>query len=281
MIKELSYRKKEMINFHSMGLTIPEISICMQKEFPRTTYAGVALTLSRQGIKANPSKMPRRSTLNENYFEKINTHRTAYFFGLICADGCVSSDIKRVRIGLKEEDSYLIDELKKELNFSGKILRYKPSLGGFQRSIQLYSQKMVDDLKFHGCVDRKSLTLEFPNIEKQFLGSFFRGYFDGDGWVSKQENNRLAFGIIGSVPFIEKTKNILKEYFNIESYIYYRKEYCLLHINKQVEIVKIRDIMYEFDSVSLNRKKSNFYYDLSYEKRSSKNRQKRKIKVNL
>lgn len=45
------------------------------------------------------------------------------------------------------------------------------------------SKKLVCDLIALGCVQRKSLVLEFPVLHDDLLKHFIRGYFDGDGCI--------------------------------------------------------------------------------------------------
>ena len=53
-----------------------------------------------------------------------------------------------------------------------------------QYRLLFFSGHMCDSLKRIGMVPNKSLKLTFPNIPDEFLNSFIRGYFDGDGSFS-------------------------------------------------------------------------------------------------
>ena len=260
-----------ILELHYKGLSAAEILSEIVKIYPTSSIGSIHLRLSRNGIRCNKWKMPRRAFLNEDYFEKINSERVAYFFGLICADGCVRSAESRITLGLRKEDGYLIHELKKEIKATYKISIKKPSNGGFQEYMQLYSTKMVNDLKSHGCVDRKSLTLEFPNIEDEYVGSFLRGYFDGDGWIHEhitEGQQYKRFGLIGSAIFCSQLKNILLVKFGIKSLFHQpkNKKYAVLQIAAQDDVLRIRDIMYMYDTISLKRKKDKFYSKYSYVK---------------
>lgn len=46
------------------------------------------------------------------------------------------------------------------------------------------SSKMANWFESKGCGSRKSLTLKFPQIPKQYLADFIRGCWDGDGSLS-------------------------------------------------------------------------------------------------
>jgi len=253
-----------ILKLHSEGLTLPEICNSVNNIYSNTTYASVALRINRNGLKSNPAKMPRRTSLNEDYFKKIDSHRKSYFFGLLCADGNVNSNINRVSLSLKVDDELLINEFIKEIGYSGKITIIKRDIGSIQKGVQIYSKKMVSDLVLNGCYDRKSLSLELPNIKHEFFGSFLRGYFDGDGWAFEQKENGKTYkrlGFIGSIPFCKSLFDILNKRYGINSCFHIPKEkhYASLHISSQDSVYKLREIMYAFDSISLERKKSILY----------------------
>ena len=60
------------------------------------------------------SKRKNRYTLDENYFEEINTQQKAYILGLIYADGYVGNE-KFNNISLTQKEYKLLFEVKKEL----------------------------------------------------------------------------------------------------------------------------------------------------------------------
>lgn len=276
----------ETISLHKKGNTIPEIVKKLSEKYDKVTYAGVALRLSRNNISANRSEMPRRTTLNEDYFSSISSNNVAYFLGLMGADGGVCDKINRVRLSLQSTDGYLIEFFKKEVNFSGILCRHKQKnkCKQEQTAIQLYSKKMVSDLINLGCTPRKSLTLELPRVPKKYFGSFLRGYFDGDGSIGYIEKGKyLSFKLTGSIPFMNELKLVLEKEYGIKSFILLRGGgvYCDLKVHKQIEISKIRDIMYEFDEVSMKRKKEKFFSDLSYENVGHQKRRKRNTVCSL
>lgn len=64
---------------------------------------------------------------------------------------------------------------------------------------------MYKDLFALGCTPRKSLTINLiPDIKKEFIPSFIRGYFDGDGSIyqtGKIKMWRISF--TGTKNFLE------------------------------------------------------------------------------
>ena len=50
----------------------------------------------------------RKYTLNENYFDIIDTQEKAYIVGLLFSDGCISEINNAISISLKEEDKDIL-----------------------------------------------------------------------------------------------------------------------------------------------------------------------------
>jgi hypothetical protein len=262
-VKEAPHEMK-IVELHSKGYTTPQIC----KEL-NVTYSVVTNTFFRHGLKANRYQVPRRSALYEDYFESITSAKCAYFLGLLAADGCVMPDWDKVSISLRQPDSYLLEELKRELKSDAKIGTYKPKLSEtLACSIQLHSKKMVSDLINHGLTARKSLTLEFPDIPSEYFWSFIRGFFDGNGCVSFQKRLKVAdtkrVTFSASTIFNLKLKEIFEKSFGVKSCLSIcdkTPEHSDLIIIRKEDIVKIRDLMYKDDCISMKRKKDRFFMD--------------------
>lgn len=139
----------------------------------------------------------RLYTLNENYFENINSQDKAYFLGLIVADGNISiaSGNRQpvLRIGLIDKEPletfakyletnrpiYTIDNSKYKNKYSQKT----------SYVIQITSKKICDDLAKLGVHPRKIFNENIPNIPDHLFHHFVRGFFDGDGSVFLAKNN--------------------------------------------------------------------------------------------
>lgn len=57
-------------------------------------------------------------SLNENFFQEINTEEKAYWLGFLMADGCILDQpqrSKRLTVALKEKDINILHKLNKSL----------------------------------------------------------------------------------------------------------------------------------------------------------------------
>ena len=144
--------------------------------------------------------------INHNYFKVIDDEHKAYWLGFLYADGYNNEKFYQVEITLKDEDKYILEELKKdcesiydikykEVNLNGKIFPCD--------RLTLYSKEISQDLKKLGCMQKKSLIIKFPTEEQvpnSLIHHFMRGYFDGNGCIS------------GNNFMLNSTKDFLDEY---------------------------------------------------------------------
>lgn len=141
----------------------------------------------------------RQKNYDENYFEIIDTPQKAYFLGLMYADGYVSHSKRllgnnkiyicyKMSISLQEQDKSILELFKRELKRPNELIKIINKDISINRAIQycftVSGQKIHDDLVKHGCVENKSLILQFPKtVPEKLMSHFIRGYFDGDGCI--------------------------------------------------------------------------------------------------
>ena len=147
--------------------------------------------------------MDNHLTFNDRIFEQINSEENSYWFGFLCADGCIHQGQYdyRIELGLCKQD---YGHLVKYKNFIGKDnkISYRPKTKSYRYNFR--DKKVHNDLIATGCTPAKSLTLEFPSyniIPKRLMRHFIRGYFDGDGsiWYS---NKTCGGSILGTKNFL-------------------------------------------------------------------------------
>lgn len=150
-----------------------------------------------------------------SYFEVIDTEEKAYWLGFIAADGCVmyrGNETFNFELSLKLSDKHHLQKLKKSLNAEIEV-----KTDSFRSRFCIGDAVFCKALISKGIVPRKSLILEFPNIEQvpEFLQKhFIRGYFDGDGCVNNPLYYPINVSILGTKNFLEdllKISNIQKK----------------------------------------------------------------------
>lgn len=58
----------------------------------------------------------RKYSLNEHYFDEINTHNKAYCLGFLYADGCNMKSKSTISMSLEEEDKDILEMIRKEID---------------------------------------------------------------------------------------------------------------------------------------------------------------------
>ena len=228
-----------------------ENNISLREIEKRTSHGRPAISkmLEELGIKNTKGNHYRKYFFDFNFFEKIDNELSAYWLGFMYADGCVLPKNKygeqEFKIAISEKDLELLEKFKLDIKSSYPI-RYDESAGKEHIQViqSLRSQKTVNDLKKLGCVERKSLILQFPTEEqvpKHLLHHFIRGYFDGDGSITSYQrkgNHRLNYSIniVGTELFIKE----LYGFFQIGTIFPDKRKsnswYLTINGNRQIEI---------------------------------------------
>jgi intein-encoded DNA endonuclease-like protein len=135
--------------------------------------------------------MPVIKHYNQNFF-KVWTRDMAYILGFLYADGNI---IKTKRgtyyISWYSADKVLLQAIKKVVEAEHLISLRATSSGKVYR-MQIGSFEWFEDLYQLGLTPNKTKRLRLPNIPRDLIGDFVRGYFDGDGnvWVGTIHKNR-------------------------------------------------------------------------------------------
>lgn len=148
--------------------------------------------------------------VNHKYFDVLN-FETAYFLGILAADGNVSQN--RITLGVCEKDREIVDNFKNAIQSTHPIKQRITRLREKSYPQQVFrfnSPHMCKTLETYGIIPNKSLTLKFPNIPPSLISSFVRGYFDGDGSITITKHKNMFIYILGTERFL---KNI-KDYYN-------------------------------------------------------------------
>ena len=162
--------------------------------------------------------------VNENYFKKW-TPAMAYVLGYLYADGSLEDASylrgKYLRVSSIEKEN--ITRIRELLNSKHTIAEKSPTSKNGKRGylLRIGSHVLYDDLTKLGLYPNKSLTIKFPNIPKNYLSDFVRGYFDGDGCVMIQKIKGKKQDIVikklstvftsGSKKFLERLAEEIRE----------------------------------------------------------------------
>ena len=227
----------------------------------KVSLSPIKRTLKESGIEVTN----RRYIVNDGYFDVIDTEGKAYWLGFLYADGYIrerkSGNSLEVKLSVKDRDHLLLfrkcigsNHLIKE---GQNKVKYK---GGISTSdmvhLAMYSSKLVNSIKKQGFHSRKTFTIEKPNIEKEMIPHFIRGYFDGDGSFSfnpKKYINKTQI-VTASIKFQEF---IISELKNNDIKINLYSE-IKLQIQNKMDNKKFYDYIYKNATIYLKRKKEKY-----------------------
>ena len=247
-------QKSQIIPLYNKGMSCSQVA----KELKMSAWS-VTDCLTKNGISI---RKQIEYSLNEKYFDDINTQEKAYFFGLLYADGCNTYDPKnstyRIHINLRESDKEILEQLRVAIKLERplRMLKKHSEKWSNQYDLRINNKYLSSKLNELGMVKGKTLTKQFPCcLEDNLIRHFIRGYFDGNGHLQ----NASKVGIYSTSMFINKLAEILKKSVGINSCVRmaYNKENLIhrsLEVSGRVQVQKFLEFIYKDSTVHIERK---------------------------
>ena len=196
------------------------IAINMYKEGKSLTQIGKELNVNRKRLSKEFKKLGitiiqngQKYAYDYSVFKKIDTEEKAYWLGFLYADGYVNIE-KGIELTLAEYDYDHLVKFRKFMGDESIDISYKNSANAYR--VCIHSKEIASDLVNLGCMQAKSLILQFPSEEQvpnHLINHFMRGYFDGDGCVY-YSHGQLAFSILGTSEFLDAYESYVLESMN-------------------------------------------------------------------
>lgn len=223
--------------------------------------------LKNNGIILTRSSSHLKYKCNENYFENIDSEDKAYWLGFLFADGYVNKrpGSDRLILALSTKDKKHIELFKKSINSENpiidSIIKTGIMKGKEYSKISITSNKLISDLENLGCTSKKSLTLKFPNLKKELIPHFIRGYFDGDGsvFLSNEKHWRngtitpvIHFRFCGTKEFLE----VINKEINLSGRISQAKQSKAFELTykRNKKVIHFYQYLYNNSTIFLHRK---------------------------
>lgn len=187
----------------------------------------IARFLDKNNIqrRKNPT---RRYTINENYFDILDTEEKRYLFGFLLMDGNMNQKKQTFSIKLQEGDKEILEKLNHALE-SNKPLHYSIRAGGKRQNQWCFEQSgkhICDRLVELGMCNNKTFIIKFPkedDIPYKDLKDFIRGLWDANGsfsyyyGVGKKKKTGRCPNILRINCSLVSTKDICE---NVKSFIF-------------------------------------------------------------
>lgn len=261
------YTEEQIVNLYKTGIKRDQL----------VNITGMSISKLYRILKKNGairkqtsvSNNVKKYSLDETFFDVIDTEEKAYFLGFLYADGYNNTKTYGVALTLQSED---VDILYKFLSClkTDRPLRYvKREQGSKCKDIYtLYigNKYFSTKLSEQGCVKAKSLILKFPEetiLPKILYSHFIRGYFDGDGSINLKSSSKGVngcFSIVGSSDFIKKLSNILEKDCNLPPARFYKYTKAVtMNYSGKLNCNLFKNYIYKNATVFLKRKKVKFF----------------------
>lgn len=225
------------------------------------------------------TKRRNRYTLDESYFDKIDSQEKAYILGFLYADGYVGDEnTNNIVVSVAEQDVDVLEKIVENIKFTGELRvrnSYKSSYKTSQRHfiLNFSSKQMAYSLRELGFnYIKRNRASQLPNIEDFLIRHFIRGFFDGDGSFSFSINRfshtlstgeikeyiyiKPSFNIVGSTNFMKELAKVLPGSYHfkqsgVDNLVY------IMNSSKK-DIVDIYDYLYTDSTIYIKRKHDKF-----------------------
>lgn len=218
-------------------------------------------------IKGNHPNQERRYSkdIDTSFFQRESDEKY-YVLGFFFADGSFTEN--GIKFDQTEADREILDKIKEVMKAETDVKVYKNTefkidnkiyVGNPMCRLSISRISFKKELLELGFALNKTYVESTPNIPKEYIGSFLRGFFDGDGSVTVGSSTALSFTIKekGNAVFISE---LLKE-IGTEPFIYYResRDVYTVIIRRKKELQIVRKSIYEnANHLYLQRKKDKF-----------------------
>lgn len=211
----------------------------------------------------DPAQVARKYTLDEGYFDEINTPDKAYFLGLLYADGFNNRKKREVVLQLSLQDKSILDKFSECLSTNKPLGIVRSKRNNDMWKLTINSGRISKRLEELGCGYKKSLTLEYPTWMPDWLQRhFIRGYFDGDGGlcftVRDGHYSTVTWSFINTENFCDKAKNIVSRAAGVNVTLrkhHTTKEMSYITVGGRLQVLKVCEWMYSGADQYLPRKK--------------------------
>jgi hypothetical protein len=140
---------------------------------------------------------------------------SCYWAGFLLADGNISKNRRQVRICLNSIDKHHIEKFITAVGYTGPI--YKNDINNSSNVCVIGKWLPLNLNNMFDIFPQKTLTgILSPKIPKEYYADFVRGYFDGDGCLTRKKEttrrrSRLILDFTGNYSILSSIASIIKD----------------------------------------------------------------------
>jgi hypothetical protein len=209
------------------------------------------------------SESKRIYTLDQSFFDSIDTEQKAYVLGIWMADGCNHENEGVISLALTDLD--ILTAVRDVMGANNPFYSRPPIIGKTCHQFKLQSRHLSQTLARQGCPQRKTLITTFPTsgiVPRHLLNAFCRGYADGDGCIHirKKSGNKVVH-ILGTEQFLKGMAAL----FDFKTFVRQRhkQKIWFFAIYRLEDVHRFRDWLYHEATIFLTRKRDQYYRSLA------------------
>jgi len=193
--------KAKMIQDYLNGMT--QAQLAAQFGCAQTTCSKI-LKLAGVTTRSN-GETHRKYQVEQSFFEVIDTEAKAYWLGFLTADATILD--RGFVVALNHSDMRHLEKLKAALGSTHPIKMPSVSVRGktYQTcNIFIGSNQLAASLDSLGVTQHKSATCKpCQAIPEHLVVHYWRGVFDGDGFICPNKGKKWIVGIVGTYDIAE------------------------------------------------------------------------------
>jgi len=217
--------QQQIIALYQQGYSIARIQKAIQSFYSSDKIKkillnnNITLRTLEEAKKVRIQIEERKYPVNDNYC--LESHNGAWLLGFVAADGYlpITKGAKyRITITLARKDEDILHLIAQELGYEGPIYQFTASDGVSLSSSLSFSSKILrQKFEEYGIVNNKTFQLkELPNLPKEYMLDFIRGYFDGDGSIYEPRGKKINTNFTSAnKEFLENVGNYLHQELNL------------------------------------------------------------------
>lgn len=164
------------------------------------------------------------ASVNESFFDTIDTPQKAYFLGWMYSDGTNNPARGLISLRLKSTDRGVIERLRTYIGYEGNVTTYQrtgrfpdgTTHTGQYTGWTIYSRRISDALVRVGCVANKTRLLQFPiasQVPIHLHSHLLRGCVEGDGSFNLYDGGKEnQLQLLGTKSFTEGAANTISSH---------------------------------------------------------------------
>lgn len=220
------------------------------------------MTLGQHIKKRNPEMNTRRTySIDEHFFDNIDTEEKAYILGFLTADGCIKSQRGAVKIALSVKDIAILEQMRLAMQNERPIKIVKPPKTAFQSND--VAEMIINSVKIYSALVECGFTVQktchetfCEKVPANLRHHYIRGIFDGDGWFSytlARSTKEIGFGMGYSILTAIRNEFCdigVSPKYTVQPY----KSIFRYRVTSTKDVEKIYDYLYRDATIFLKRK---------------------------